>query len=87
MVSPASFDVTGSDNFSYNITLPTSSTYLYNGPSSIIANSFTSDPSVSGQLTAGSQTLNVGATLNIAGTEPAGIYYSSVPFDVTVTYF
>ena len=87
MVSPASFYVTGSDNYSYYITLPYYDVYLYNGPNYIYANSFTSDPSGMGTLTYGSQNLNVGATLYLDGTQPAGTYNSSMPFDVTVTYY
>ena len=87
MVSPASFYVTGSDNYSYYINLPYYDVYLYNGPYQIDVNSFTSDPSGMGTLTYGSQTLNVGATMYLSGYEAAGTYYSSMPFDVTVTYY
>ena len=49
------------------------------------ATTFTSDPSGTGTLTGGTQTLNVGATLNVAAAQPAGTYVSGA-FDVTVNY-
>jgi hypothetical protein len=50
------------------------------------ASTFTSTPGPIGTLTAGTQTLNVGATLNVAAAQPAGVYLSGTPFDVTVNY-
>ena len=47
---------------------------------------FTSTPSATGALTAGTQTLNVGATLNVAAAQASGIYVSGTPFTVTVVY-
>jgi hypothetical protein len=47
---------------------------------------FLSTPSVSGTLTGGTQNLNVGATLNVAAAQPAGLYTSTTGFTVTVNY-
>ena len=48
---------------------------------------WTSTPSGTGTLSAGgSQTLTVGATLNVAGSQVAGTYVSGTPFTVTVNY-
>lgn len=48
---------------------------------------FTSTPSATGTIDGtGSQTLNVGATITVAASQPAGVYVSATPFDVTVNY-
>ena len=47
---------------------------------------FTSAPSATGALTAGTQTLNAGAKLNVAAAQLPGIYVSATPFSVTVNY-
>ncbi|SFW76519.1 DUF4402 domain-containing protein [Chitinophaga sancti] len=84
-VAAASFTVTGVDGYSYSITLPTSAVTLTSGANTMTATTFTSDPSGTGTLTGGTQTLNVGATLNVAAAQPAGTYVSGA-FDVTVNY-
>lgn len=87
-VTAASFDVTGAANYTYSITLPSSNVTLLhtNGTNNMIANSFTSTPSSTGTLNeSGSQTLKVGATLNVTGSQLAGVYTSS-GFNVTVNY-
>jgi hypothetical protein len=50
-------------------------------------NSFISNPSVTGTLSAtGSQRLDIGATLWVSAGQAAGPYMSSSPFNVTVNY-
>lgn len=80
----ATFDVTGGDTATYTITLPADGDVVMSGPGAetIPVNSFVSDPSGTGALTSGAQTINVGATLAIAGGETVGAY--SATFDVTV---
>ncbi len=88
-VSVASFNVTGEGNFTYSITLPSSDYSIKNqgpGNATMIVNAFTSSPSGTGTLTAGVQTLKVGATLNVNGSQPAGVYTNSAGFAVTVNY-
>jgi hypothetical protein len=85
-VSAASFDVTGEGNFTYSITLPSSATTINSGLNTMTIDTWTSAPSGTGALTAGAQTLTVGATLHVAGSQAAGTYTSAVPFDVTVNY-
>lgn len=84
-VTAAAFTVTGEDGYTYSITLPSSVTITDN-TNSMTVNAFTSSPSATGTLTGGSQTLYVGATLNVAAAQPAGEYVSSTPFNVTVNY-
>lgn len=85
-VTAASFTVNGQGVYTYAITLPTSSLTLTSGSNTMTASTFTSTPSSTGILTAGTQTLNVGATLNVAAAQASGVYISATPFNVTVNY-
>ena len=85
--SAASFSVTGDMNTTYAITLPANGVVsLTSGANSMALNDFTSNPAAtSGQLYAsGSQTLTVGATLSVIGSQATGDYTGS--FTVTVDY-
>ena len=83
-VGPASFTVGGDLLAAYSITLPGAAT-MTSGGSSMTVNTFTSDPSGTGQLDAlGSQALSVGATLHVGAAQAPGTY--SGTFDVTVAY-
>jgi hypothetical protein len=84
-VSAASFTVTGSGSATYTITLPSSVT-VTSSTNSMTVDAFTSSPSGTGTLTAGSQTLNVGATLHVGALQTPGAYTSATPFTVTVDY-
>lgn len=80
----ASFTVTGQGSATYSITLPASAS-LASGVNSMTVNTFASNPSGTGTLSAGgSQTLAVGATLNVGASQAAGAYTGT--FDVTVAY-
>ena len=86
-VAAASFNVTGANNYTYTITLPASALTITSGANTMSVNSFTSNPATTGTLSAtGSQTLNVGATLNVSASQAAGSYISATPFTVTVNY-
>jgi len=85
-VTAASFVVDGQGAYTYAITLPATPVTLTNGAFSMTADTFSSTPSGVGALTAGTQTLNVGATLNVAAAQTAGVYISGTPFSVTVNY-
>lgn len=82
----AAFNVTGDGSSTYAITLPADGTItLSDGASNTMAvSSFTSNPSGTGTLTAGNQTLDVGATLVVAANQAAGSYTGS--FNVSVDY-
>jgi len=87
--SPAAavFNVTGAANYTYAITLPAGATTITSGTDNMTVDNWTSTPSGAGTLSAGgAQTLTVGATLNVAGSQPAGTYVSGTPFTVTVNY-
>lgn len=83
-VSAAAFTVGGQANATYSITLPASAT-VTSGANSMTVDTFTSNPSGTGNLGAGgSQTLNVGGTLNVGASQATGSYTGT--FSVTVTY-
>jgi len=84
VATPSSFDVTGSADSTYAITLPTSITLLGVGPPMVV-DGFVSDPSGNGLLSPqGTQTFPVGATLHVGVNQPAGEYTGT--FDVNIAY-
>jgi hypothetical protein len=87
-VKPAAFRVEGESNYTYAITLP-SGDYIvkeYATERTMVVNNFVSYPQATGTLTAGSQTLLVGATLHVGSTPTGGVYTNTSGFDVTVNY-
>ncbi|MBS0027752.1 DUF4402 domain-containing protein [Chitinophaga sp. 22321] len=85
-VTAASFTVTGTGSYSYSITLPSTALTITSGSNTMTVTNFVSNPTGVGTLTAGTQTLTVGATLNVSAAQAAGTYVSGTPFDVTVNY-
>ena len=85
-VTAASFTVTGLADATYSITLPAGPTTISYSGNDMTVDNWTSTPTPTGTLTGGTQTLNVGATLNVPASSPAGLYTSATPFDVTVNY-
>lgn len=89
-VRAATFAVTGEGAMTYAITLPANDvTVLITGDGvgatkRMELSSFVSDPSGTGTLTAGAQTLLVGATMTLDGTEIAGAYTAT--YSVVVAY-
>lgn len=85
-ITAATFVVTGEEGYTYNISLPddvtAELTLLTADPMTVT--DFVSSPATSSTLTAGDNTILVGATLNVAETQLAGDYTGS--FDVTVNY-
>ncbi len=84
----ASFDVTGDGTNTYSITLPADGVVTLTGLGPAMAcDSFLSLPLTTGTLTAGAQTLLVGATLAVANaaTQTEGAY-NRAAFTVTVNY-
>ncbi|HVO51434.1 MAG TPA: DUF4402 domain-containing protein [Thermoanaerobaculia bacterium] len=77
------FTVTGAAGYGFAITLPVSAT-ITSGANNMTVNTFASTPSGTGTLTAGTATVNVGATLNVAANQAAGAYTGTYP--VTVNY-
>jgi len=82
----ASFTVTGEADSTYVITLPTAAVPLTRtaGAETMTLTAINSDPTGTGLLTAGTQTLLVGGTLNVGAGQVAGDYVGS--FNVSVAY-
>jgi hypothetical protein len=86
-VTAASFNITGLGLATYSITLPGAATTISFGAFNMTVDTWTSTPTPTGALSAGgAQTLTVGATLHVAGSQAAGTYVSAIPFSVTVNY-
>ncbi len=85
-VTAATFTVTGNSGATYSITLPSTATTITSGLNNMTVDNFSSTPTPTGTLTGGTETLRVGATLNVGASQPAGIYVSGTPFTVTVNY-
>lgn len=88
-VTAASFAVTGEGTYTYAITIPSTAytlTETVGTTETMDVTTFVSDPSVTGALTAGAQTILVGATLDVVGAQLAGVYTNATGFDVTVNY-
>ena len=85
-VSAATFEVTGQAGYTYSITLPNSDHVLTNGTDDIIIRDFTSSLKAEGSLADGSQTLRVGASLDINSNQTPGNYASPGGFNITVNY-
>ena len=81
----AEFTVTGLADATYAITLPDDNTVTISGPGEdMTVTGFTSNPDGTGVLAGGTQTLSVGATLNVGADQAAGEYAGE--FTVTVAY-
>jgi hypothetical protein len=81
----ASFNVTGDTTATYAITLPGATLITHtDAVTTMSIGTFNSNPSGTGTLTAGAQTLLVGGTLTVASAQLAGLY--SGTFSVTVDY-
>jgi len=85
-VAAASFNVTGLGTSTYTITLPGTITLTGVPSGSMTVGTFVSNPSGTGALTAGAQTLTVGGTLNVGAGQAAGVYSNTTDMTVTVNY-
>ena len=85
-VSAASFTTTGQVGSTYSITLPNAPTTLKSGGNTMTCDQWTSSPRPDGILTTGTQTITVGATLNVTANQATGVYISTAPFPITVNY-
>jgi hypothetical protein len=85
-VTAASFNVTGTGNYTYTISLPSSPITLSGATEGVTVGAFVSNPAPIGTLSAGAQTVNVGATLNIPVSTIADIYKNTSGLRVTVNY-
>ncbi len=84
-VTAASFDVAGEGTSTYAITLPLTHE-ITNGTETMDVTTFVSDPSGTGALTGGAQTISVGATLEVDASQAPGLYTNAAGFEVRVEY-
>ena len=84
-VSAASFTVTGLGTSTFAITLP-GTIVLTDGTHNMNLGSFTSTPSSTGTLAAGSAIVTVGGTLSVAAGQAANTYTNTTDLTVTVNY-
>lgn len=87
-VTAAHFTVTGEVGYAYTITLPTTFTVLHTDAlTTMTVSPFTSDPSgATGSLATGTETVNVGATIEMVANQKAGVYTNAADLAVTVFY-
>jgi hypothetical protein len=85
-VTAASFAVTGSGSYTYTISLPGSPIALNGTTEGVTVGAFVSNPAPTGMLSAGTQTVNVGATLIIPASTAADTYKNTSDLRVTVNY-
>jgi hypothetical protein len=87
-VTAAEFDVAGEGTSTYDITLPSADYTItrVSGSETMTINLFTSSVGAAGELVGGLETFQVGATLNIGGSQVPGVYTNATGFDVTVNY-
>lgn len=84
----ASFTIGGASEYTYVITIPNTGYIITKATTleTMTVSTFTSNPSSTGTLTGGAETLNIGATLNVAAGQVPGVYTNNTGFDVTVNY-
>jgi len=85
-ITAAVFTVGGDNNHTYAITLPSGDHEIKKGSDIMQVNTFVSIPSGTGILSSGTQTLSIGATLNVSPAQASGLYVSTTPFEVKVDY-
>lgn len=84
----AKFTVSGEGTYAYTITLPSSASLTGPG-TAMTVDTFTTSIGTDltlGALSGGTQTVYVGATLHVGGSQTAGAYTTTTPFSVTVAY-
>lgn len=83
----AAFTVNGAANATYTIGIAPASLLISNGGNNMTVDTWTTTPTPTGLLNgSGTQSLTVGATLHVNGSQAVGTYTSAAPFTVTVGY-
>ena len=83
-VTAAEFTVTGLPGSNYIITLPTTPVTIASGGNNMTITTFTEDSATNTLTEEGTETFNVGATLNVGAGQAVGLYEGT--FVVTVDY-
>lgn len=83
----AEFNVTGENNATYSITLTNATVTVTNGLHSMTIDNFVTNPTPTGTLSnTGTQTIKVGATLNVGAGQAPGLYTNANSLEITVAY-
>lgn len=84
----ASFTVSGESGLTYSISLSAGPVLISDGTNTMSVNTFVTNPTPTGTLTGGTETLTLGATLTVTGgaTQPSGTYTNLNAVTVTVNY-
>lgn len=86
-VTAATFKATGTPDYTYSITLPSTPIIVKSSNNQMEVSAFISNPNSTGKLQLdGEQIINVGATLTIPANQYAGVYVSEIPFTVSINY-
>lgn len=85
-LSAATFIVSGQSGYTYDISLPEDTFTLTNGSENMVINNFTSSISNGNLIADESQTIRIGATLNVNANQTPGFYSTLAPLNVTVNY-
>jgi hypothetical protein len=88
-VAAAQFSVTGQNGYTYSITMPSSALTLTrtSGSETMTVDTWVNNVGPTGTLSvSGAQTIIVGATLNVGGSQVAGEYKNTTGFPITVNY-
>ncbi|WP_207388430.1 DUF4402 domain-containing protein [Gramella sp. KN1008] len=83
-VSAASFRIKGQSGYSYNIIVPQNEILMSNGKSSLTLKDFTVD--YQGLFNDNTETVRLGASLDVGAGQQPGNYRSIAPIEVTVSY-
>lgn len=84
-VSAATFEVKGQKGYTFSIDIPTQEVLMTNGNQEIIIKEITSDQK-SHMLNEDSQIIRMGATIKLQPNQEPGLYTTSTPIAVTVSY-
>lgn len=82
----AEFNVTGEEDATYSIAITNLSFDVTNGSETMTVNNIVTTPTPTGVLTEGTQTIKVGATLNVKANQAPGLYENENSLEITVAY-
>jgi len=78
----AAFDVTGFSGATYAILLPVAPITISSSGNTMTVTGFTGSKGLASTLTGGADSFTVGATLNVAASQAAGVYAGNFPVSV-----
>ncbi len=82
----ATFTISGQPGYMFAITLPASGQIIYDEEHGMSITDYTSSPRIGSLNDAGTQVIQVGATLHMNTAQPEGSYANATELSVTVNY-